>query len=68
VCSSDLLGALAVIRWARPTLAGVSLRPHPTSDLLIATGLWVASLTVLSIVVPVWVLSRRRVAELLSVD
>lgn len=66
--AAGVLGALALLRWARPTLAGVSLRPLPTPDLLIAAGLWLGSLAVLSIAVPVWVLSRRRVAELLSVD
>ena len=61
-----VLGALALLRWVRPTLAGVSLRPHLTADLLISTGVWLGFLTLLSVVVPVWVLGRRRVAELMS--
>lgn len=63
-----VLGALALLRWVRPTLAGVSLRPHLTADVLISTGAWLGFLTLLSVVVPVWVLGRRRVAELMSVE
>jgi len=63
-----VLGALALLRWVRPTLAGVSLRPYPTAALLISTGAWLGFLTLLSFVVPVWVLGRRRVAELMSGD
>jgi ABC-type lipoprotein release transport system permease subunit len=61
-----VLGAQGLLRWVRPTLVGVSLRPSPTADLLISTGVWLGSLTLLSIVVPVWVLGRRRVSELMS--
>jgi lipoprotein-releasing system permease protein len=56
----------ALLRWVRPTLAGVSLRPHPTVDQLISTGVWLGCLTLLSIAVPIWVLGRRRVAELMN--
>jgi putative ABC transport system permease protein len=61
-----VLGALALLQWARPTLAGVSLRPHLTAGLLGSTGIWLGFLTLLSVVVPVWVLGRRRLAELMS--
>jgi ABC-type lipoprotein release transport system permease subunit len=61
-----VLGAAALLRWVRPTLAGVSLRPHPTVDQLISTGVWLGSLTLLSIAVPVWVLGRSRVADLMN--
>jgi len=61
-----ILGALALLRVVRPTLAGVSLRPHLTVDLLGSTGVWLGFLTLLSVVVPVWVFGRRRVAELMS--
>jgi ABC-type lipoprotein release transport system permease subunit len=61
-----VLVALALLRWVRPTLAGVSLRPHLTADLLMSTGVWLGFLTLLSVVVPVWALGRRRVAELMS--
>jgi ABC-type lipoprotein release transport system permease subunit len=64
--ASGALGAAALLRWVRPTLAGVSLHPHPTADLLISTGVWLGSLTLLGIAVPVWVLGGRRVAELLT--
>ncbi len=60
-----VLGALALLRWVRPTLAGVSLRPHLTADLLLSTGVWLGFLTLLSVVLPVWALGRRRVAELM---
>jgi ABC-type lipoprotein release transport system permease subunit len=60
-----ILGALALLRWVRPTVAGVSLRPHPTANVLLMTGVWLGLLTLLSVVVPVWVLGRRGVAELL---
>ena len=60
-----VLGALALLRWVRPTLAGVSLRRHLTPDLLISTGVWLGFLALLSVVVPVWALGRRRVAELM---
>lgn len=63
-----ILGALALLRWMRPTLAGVSLRPQVTADLLITTGVWLGVLTVLSVVVPVWVMGRKRVAELMSTE
>jgi hypothetical protein len=49
----------------RPTLAGINLRPQLTADLLISTGVWLGFLTLLSVVVPVWVMGRRRVAELM---
>ena len=61
-----ILGALALLRWVSPTLAGVSLRPQLTADLLISTGVWLGFLTVLSVVFPVGVLSRRRVVDLMS--
>ena len=61
-----VLGALALLRWVRPTLAGVSLRPHLTAELLMSTGVWLGFLTLISVVVPVWALGRRRVAELMS--
>jgi len=60
-----ILVALALLRWVRPTLAGVSLRPQLTSDLLLSTTVWLGSLTLLSVVLPVWALGRRRVAELM---
>jgi len=60
-----ILGALALLRWVRPTLAGINLRPQLTADLLISTGVWLGFLTLLSVVVPVWVMGRRRVAELM---
>jgi ABC-type lipoprotein release transport system permease subunit len=63
-----ILAALALLRWVRPTLAGVSLRPQLTADLLISTVVWLGFLTLLSVVVPVWVLGRRRVAELMSAE
>ena len=63
-----VLGALALLRWMRPTLAGVSLRPVPTADVLISTGVWLGLLTLLSVVVPVWVLGRRRVADLMNAE
>ena len=63
-----VLGALALLRWVRPTLAGVSLRPHLTADVLISAGVWLGFLTLLSVVVPVWVLGRSRVAELMSAE
>jgi ABC-type lipoprotein release transport system permease subunit len=63
-----ILGALALLRWVRPTLAGVSLWPHVTAELLISTGVWLGFLTLLSVVVPVWVLGRRRVAELMTAE
>ena len=63
-----ILGALALLRWVRPTLAGVSLRPQFTADLLISTGVWLGFLALLSVVVPVWVLGRRRVSELMSAE
>jgi ABC-type lipoprotein release transport system permease subunit len=61
-----VLCALALLRWVRPTLAGVSLRPHLTAELLMSTGVWLGFLTLISVVVPVWALGRRRVAELMS--
>jgi len=61
-----ILGAMALLRWARPTLAGVSLRPQLTAELLSSTGIWLGFLMLLSVVVPVWVLGRRRLAELMS--
>jgi ABC-type lipoprotein release transport system permease subunit len=61
-----ILTALALLRWVRPTLAGVSLRPQLTAELLISTTAWLGSLTLLSVVFPVWALGRRRVAELMS--
>jgi ABC-type lipoprotein release transport system permease subunit len=61
-----VLAAMALLRWVRPTLAGVSLRPQLTPDLLFSTVVWLGLLTLLSVVVPVWVLGRRRVAELMS--
>jgi ABC-type lipoprotein release transport system permease subunit len=60
-----ILGAMALLRWMRPTLAGVSLRPMLTVDLITSTGAWLGLLTLLSVVVPVWVLGRRRVVELM---
>jgi ABC-type lipoprotein release transport system permease subunit len=60
-----ILGAVALLRWVRPTLAGVNLRPVVTADLLISTGVWLGFLTLLSVAVPVWVIGRRRVAELM---
>jgi ABC-type lipoprotein release transport system permease subunit len=58
--------ALALLRWVRPTLTGVSLRPQLSSDLVLSTWTWLGVLTAVSILVPVWVLGRRRVAELLG--
>jgi ABC-type lipoprotein release transport system permease subunit len=66
--AGGIAGALALLRWARPTLGGVSLRPQMTPDLLLSTGLWLVLLTVLSVAVPAWVLSRRRVAEILNAE
>lgn len=63
---SGVAGAAALLRWVRPTLAGVSLRPHPAAGLLVSVGVWLGFLTVLSCIVPVWVLGRRRVAELIT--
>jgi ABC-type lipoprotein release transport system permease subunit len=64
--AGGILVALALLRWVSPTLAGVSLRPQLTADLLVSTGVWLGFLTLLSVVVPVWGLGRRPVAELMS--
>lgn len=63
-----VLAALALLLLVRPTLAGVSLRPQLTAGVLTTTGLWMAALTALSVLVPVWALGRRRVAELISAE
>ena len=63
-----MLGALALLRWVRPTLAGVSLRPYASADLLVLTGIWLAILTLLSVAAPVWVLGGRRIAELMGAE
>jgi len=62
------LGSLALLRWARPTLAGVSLRPSLTLEVLLSTVVWLAILTLLSVAVPVWVLARRKVATHISAE
>jgi ABC-type lipoprotein release transport system permease subunit len=61
-----VLAATALLRWARPVLAGVSLRPFLSIELLGSTALWLAALTALSIAVPVLGLGRKPLAELLS--
>ncbi len=63
-----ILTALAILRWVRPTLAGVSLRPQVTAAVLGQTGLWLAVWILLSVALPVVVLGRRRVAELISAE
>lgn len=65
---SGVLAALALLLFVRPTLAGVSLRPHLTAGVLSTAGLWVVALTALSVLVPAWALGRRRVAELISAE
>lgn len=66
--AGGILAAWALLRWVRPTLGGVSLRPQLTADLLIATAFWLVLLTIVSVIVPVWVLGRRRVVELMSAE
>jgi putative ABC transport system permease protein len=63
-----LLGALALLRWVRPTLAGVSLRPYASAELLALTGVWLAILTLLSAAAPIWFLGGRRIAELMGAE
>lgn len=63
-----ILSAMALLRWMRPTVAGVSLRPQLTVDLLISTGVWLGLLTLLSVVIPVWVMGRKRVVELMIAE
>jgi ABC-type antimicrobial peptide transport system permease subunit len=58
--------AVGLVRFVRVNLAGVSLRPEPSADLLLATCAWVVLLTGLSVVVPAWQLGRRRVGDLLK--
>lgn len=58
--------ALGLLRWVRPTVAGVSLRPHITAETLMLAIVWVGILTALSVAVPVWVLGRRRVTDLIA--
>jgi putative ABC transport system permease protein len=61
-----ILAALGLLYGVRPTLAGVTLNPHLTASVLVLTAFWLVALTVISLAVPVWVLGRRRVVDLMS--
>jgi ABC-type lipoprotein release transport system permease subunit len=62
---AGVLIALLLLRWARPTLAGVSLRPSVGASVLMSTASWTILLTLLSVLVPAWILGRRPVAEII---
>lgn len=66
--AAGVLAAMALLRWARPTLGGVSLRPYLTADVLLSTGLWLVILMVFSVVVPASLLGRTPVAEIVSAE
>ena len=63
-----MLGFVGVVRWMQVSLSGISVQPHVSFELILATSLWLCALTVLSVLAPVLMLSRLRVSSLLSAD
>ena len=64
--TAGVIGALALMRLVRVSLNGLSVQPSLSAELLITTIAWLGSLTVLGVLLPVWMLGRQRVSQILK--
>jgi putative ABC transport system permease protein len=60
-----IFGAVAIMRLAHVNLGGLSLQPHLGVQELFSSAVWMAVLTLISIAIPVSMLGRKQLNELL---
>jgi ABC-type lipoprotein release transport system permease subunit len=61
-----IAGASLAIRWVKISYGGLSLSTQLSTGQLAVTALWLSMLTAMSVFLPAWFLSQRRVGELIN--